>query len=87
LILKEEKASDKREKIMEENKVFVDPLIEEIQQDVIKHIKHHKTMPLSYAVTRRQKQKLNELAKLGQVPKVTYKGEEFIVSTDVLRRY
>jgi len=72
---------------MEENKNCVDSLIQEIQEDVKKYIKRNKSMPFSYAVTRGQKQKLDELAKEGQVPKVIYKGEEFIVSTDVMRRY
>jgi hypothetical protein len=87
VIGEEEKASDKRERVMEETKACVDPLIAEVQEDVLRYIKRNKTMPISYAVSRRQKEKLNELAKQGQVPKVTYKGEEFIISTDVMRRY
>lgn len=72
---------------METNNNCVDSLINEIQEDVKKYIKHNKSMPLSYAVTRKQKRRLNELAKEGQVPKVVYRGEEIIVSTDVMRWY
>jgi len=71
---------------MEKTKVRIDPLIAEVQEDVLRYIKRHKTMPLSYGVLKRQKERLNELAKQGQVPKVMYKGEEYIISTDVMRR-
>lgn len=70
---------------MEANNNCVDSLIEEIQEDVKKYIKRNKSMPLSYAVTKSQKKKLNELAKQGTFPKVIFRGEEFIVSTDVMR--
>ena len=85
MIGKEEKASDKRERVMEETKACVDPLIAEVQEDVLRYIKRNKTMPLSYAVSRRQKERLKELEKQGQIPKVVYKGQEYTVSTDVMR--
>ena len=70
---------------MEANNVCEDSLIVAIQDDVEKYIKRHRKMPISYAVTRSQMKHLKELRQQGKEPKVTFKGEEYLVPVGEMR--